>query len=244
MSRSTWFAPVLMFAAFAVTQVACSRDDHPQAHPSTSTPPEMCDLPASCRAIVRACMSKDDGTPGALHDCHMTGMVKGIEADCAKVLSSCTATCAAAPALSDAAPEDFFAMCRDGGAPVDAGGGSTGFPASPLSTFTSEGKDLTIELRTAPFQPIHVGPGSEAQLRITDATTGAPVDGLGIAVSTTMLVMGHPCSQVPIKVEPQSEGVYVLTPFLASMKGSCEIKLTFSGPRTGHAVSPAFDITQ
>jgi hypothetical protein len=70
------------------------------------------------------------------------------------------------------------------------------------------------------------------------------VDGLEIAVSTWMPVMGHGCSAVPIKVEPRGGGIYLLTPFLASMKGACEIKLTFSGARTDKAVSPTFDITQ
>jgi hypothetical protein len=139
-----------------------------------------------------------------------------------------------------------MAECRDSGTPKmqDAAGASPTFPTTPLSTFTSNGKDLTIELRTAPEQPIHVGPDGEGQLRITDTSTGAAVDGLEIAVTTLMPVMGHTCSPVPVKVEAQGQGLYVMTPFLASMKGACEIKLTLSGSRSGRAVSPTFDVPQ
>ena len=136
--------------------------------------------------------------------------------------------------------------CGDSSAPAsrDAGSAPVTFPAEALSTFTSDGKDLTIELRTAPEQPVHVGPDGEAQLHITDASTGAAVDGLEIAVTTLMPVMRHPCSPVVAKVEAQGQGVYLLTPFLASMKGACEIKLAISGSRSEHAVSPTFDVTE
>lgn len=200
-----------------------------------------CELPRSCQDIAEACMPKDDGTPGPVHTCHKTGMEDGIEANCTKDLESCVATCKAAPALGSGPPLDLFAACRDGGA-GDAG--PLTFPTTPLTTFTSDGKDLAIELRTAPQQPVVVGPTGEGQLRISDVSTGAPVDGLQIAVTTWMPVMGHPCSPVAISVSPQGGGVYLLTPFLASMKGACEVKLTFSGEKSEHAVSPTFDITE
>jgi hypothetical protein len=174
----------------------------------------------------------------------MTGMERGVEGECARDLASCLSTCNAAPGFTDGPAEDFFAMCRDGGMKTDAGESPPKFPVAPLSTFTSDGKDLDIELRTAPEQPIHVGPGSEGELRITDATTGDPIDGLEIAVTTWMPVMGHACSPVPVKVEPQGQGTYLLTPLLASMKGACELRLTFSGSKLGHAVSPTFEVTQ
>jgi hypothetical protein len=234
---------VLLAAGFAVT--ACSKDETASpAVDSSAGPPGMCDLPPSCKQITQACMPKDDGTPGPVHNCHVTGMEKGIETGCDKDLASCLSTCGAAPGFSDAAPDDIFALCKDGGTKPDASNAPVTFPVSPLSTFASDGKDLTIELRTAPEQPIHVGPDGEGQLRITDTSTGAIVDGLTIAVTTWMPVMGHECSPVPVRVEPKGQGIYLLTPLLASMKGACEIKLAFSGTKTEHAVSPTFDVTQ
>jgi hypothetical protein len=250
-----------LIAAIGFAMVACSNSDQTQKGSSAASKSDsggvktFCELPAPCQKISQACMPKDDGTPGAVHDCHSTGMEKGVEAACEKDLSSCLATCNAAPGFGGPV-EDLYAACRDGGDTTDGGvavtdsgspntrgdGQAFQFPISPLSTFTSDGKDLDIELRTAPDQPIHVGPDGEGQLRIT--SSGSPVDGLQISVTTWMPVMGHTCSPVPVKVEPQGQGVYLLTPLLASMKGACEIKLTFSGPKSGHAVSPTFDITQ
>jgi hypothetical protein len=209
-----------------------------------------CDLTPACKQIAAACMPKDDGTPGPVHECHKTGMEYAIEADCQKDLANCVSTCTAAPGFGD--NTDYEAECLDGGgtAETDASGGSAtdakilSFPTSPLSTFTSKSGALAIELRTAPDQPMHVGPGSQGQLRVTDATTGAPVDGLQIAVTPWMPVMGHKCSPVPVGVEAEGGGIYVLTPLLASMTGLCELQLKFSGARTDQAVSPTFDISQ
>jgi len=227
-----------------LSAVACSNGDAGAVTDSgagTAGTKTFCELPASCRQIAQACMPKDDGNPGRVHDCHMTGMVDGVEANCKAELSSCIATCSAAPAQSDGPVPDLLAECRDGGA-SDAG--PLTFPVTPLSVFTSDGKDLEIELRTAPEQPIVTGPTGEAELRISDASTGAPVDGLKLVATTWMPIMTMPCSPVPIEVVPQGSGVYLLTPFLASMTGACELKLAFSGERSEHAVSPTFEITR
>lgn len=237
-------AGLFALGAVGASAVGCSKDSgsSPSADSRASGETSLCDLPAPCQKIVQACMPKDLGAPGPVHDCHLTGMVDGVEAVCQKDLDSCLATCGAAPALSDGAIEDVFASCRDGGKKsVDAGSGVASFLGAALSTFTSNGKDLSIELRTAP-QPIHVGPDGQGQLRISDSSTGAPIDGLEITVNTWMPVMGHTCSAVPIKVQPQGQGAYLLTPLLASMKGACELKLTFAGSRSGQAVSPTFDV--
>jgi hypothetical protein len=239
-------ASLLALGAVGLALAACSESNGSRTNgDSGANVPGMktfCDLPVSCQQIAQACMPKDDGAPGPIHDCHLTGMEYGVEANCQKDLTSCLSTCGAAPGFSDGPVEDLTASCRDGGMKRDAGGGTPIFPVSALSTFTSDGKDLSIELRTAPEQPIHVGPDGQGQLRITEASTGAPVDGLEIAVKTWMPVMGHTCSPVPVKVEPQGQGVYLLTPLLASMKGACELQLTFSGPKSEQAVSPTFDV--
>jgi hypothetical protein len=234
-------------SALCVAMAGCtgggSNGGSPRQQNPTPGTTAFCDLPASCQQIAAVCMPKDIGT-GAVHDCHMTGMEYAIEADCQKKLTGCLSTCNAAPSLSDGPAEDLIAQCRDAGTKKDAGAVPSSFPTAPLLTFASDGKDLTIELRTAPDQPIHVGPDGEGQLRVTDTSTGAPVDGLVIAVTTFMPVMQHSCSPVPVKVEAQGHGVYLMTPFLASMKGACEIKLAISGSKSEHAVSPTFDVTQ
>jgi hypothetical protein len=226
---------------------ACSNADSGKANDGGSQSSvgekDFCTLPASCQQISQACMPKDDGSKGPVHDCHLTGMYYAIEADCKKDLTSCLATCNAAPALSDGPVEDLSAECRDGGMKTTSSGMLT-FPSSPLSSFASDSKALNIELRTAPDQPIDVGPGSEAQLKITDGSTGAPVDGLHITVASWMPLMKHACSPQQVKVEEQGQGVYHLTQVSASMKGACEFKLTISGTVSDTAVSPTFDITK
>ena len=248
-----------LFAVIGLAATACSKSDDAEVGGTDAAArtgmQSFCELSAPCQQIAQACMPKDDGTPGAVHDCHMTGMEYGIEADCKKDLATCITTCNAAPGFGGPV-EDLYAECRDGGAQVDGSmpindagnpaferdAAAMQFPTSPLSTFMSDGKDLQIELRTAPDQPVHVGPDGEGQLRIT--SSGSPVDGLEITATTWMPVMGHACSPVPVKVQPQGRGIYLLTPLLASMTGACEVKLTFSGSKSEHAVSPTFDITQ
>lgn len=138
-------------------------------------------------------------------------------------------------------------------APVDGGGGSSQgptFPKDALSTFMTSDKALSIELRTSPDQPIHVGPNNQGELRITDAS-GNAVDGLSIKVTTWMPVMKHACSGAPVKVKPEGNGVYLLDPLVASMPGKCELQLTLTMPLpdggAGEKVSvtsPTFDIPQ
>jgi hypothetical protein len=76
---------------------------------------DFCHLPQSCRDIAQACMPKDDGSKGTIHDCHLTGHETGTDSACSKVHDNCVATCTAAPALSDGPVEDLAAGCHDGG---------------------------------------------------------------------------------------------------------------------------------
>src|SRR5258706_10218066 len=162
MSASPSKVVLFLLLAGLGASVSCSKGDAKKKTDPGSGVTSLCDLPESCKQIVQACMPKDDGTPGAVHDCHITGMEEGIKASCDRDLSGCVTTCTAAPSLGT--PEDVFAGCGDASS---AEGGPLTFPASALSTFMSDGGDLSIELRTAPYQPIHVGPEGEGQLRIT-----------------------------------------------------------------------------
>jgi hypothetical protein len=78
-----------------------------------------CDLPKPCQEIAEACHSKDDGTPGEIHECHETGHDVGTLEACQKVHDSCMATCAAAPTLPGP-HENLGANCHDGGGSADA----------------------------------------------------------------------------------------------------------------------------
>jgi hypothetical protein len=137
------------------------------------------------------------------------------------------------------------------GGDTSASGAASTFPKGPLSTFMTPDKMLQIELRTLPRQPIQVGPNNQGELHVTDAATGADLDGLAVTVTDYMPVMHHKCSEAPIKVKAQGNGLYLLTPLVASMPGDCELNITVSMPAPdggkGAAVSvtsPTFNVTQ
>jgi YtkA-like len=138
-------------------------------------------------------------------------------------------------------PCAFVACSNSGGAAPAAADG--GFHSAVFQTFMTDAKDLRIELRTAPFQPPQVGEG-RYQLSITDAATGDPVDGLIIKVEPYMPDMHHPGSALTPVVEPQGNGVYLVTRVAFTMAGKAELKITISGSRTGTIVSPTFDIPE
>jgi hypothetical protein len=93
----------------------CSEDKATQAHEEYLT---FCDLPVSCRDIIRACHAKDDTTNAEIHECHETGHDVGTEAACGPVHDSCVTLCNAAPDIG--VPEPLPA-CGDSGI-SDAGG--------------------------------------------------------------------------------------------------------------------------
>lgn len=100
-----------------VTAFAACSSSSTNASPDAASVPDhipFCDLPKPCQDIAEACHSKDDGTPGEIHDCHETGHDVGTLEACSKVHDSCMATCNAAPAL-DGPHENLGASCHDGG---------------------------------------------------------------------------------------------------------------------------------
>jgi hypothetical protein len=120
-----------------------------------------------------------------------------------------------------------------------------GFLAAAFLTFVTPATNLRIEVRTSPCQPIEQGEGV-AELRITDAITdatrGDPVDGLTISVVPYMPDMGHKASELATVVEPQGNGVYLVTRLAFIMAGKGELKMTITGARTENVVSPTFEI--
>jgi hypothetical protein len=132
--------------------------------------------------------------------------------------------------------------------PLELGDG--GFPVQARSTFKTPDDALNIELRTSPAEPI-VGPDNEGLLRVFDARTGDPVDGLSIGVTTWMPVMGHKCAAPAVGVKALGAGRYLLKPLAAAMPGACELKISIGAPlldggkaESVTVVSPTFDVTE
>jgi hypothetical protein len=130
-----------------------------------------------------------------------------------------------------------------GGAPVIVAPDG-GFPAPALLAFTTAAGDLRIEVRTSPFQPPRETVIGEVELRITDATTGDPVDGLALHAMTYMPDMHHEGSALAPYVKPEGNGVYLVTRVMFIMAGKGVLDITVSGARTESVVTPTFDITK
>jgi hypothetical protein len=112
------------FAAVAVTAmaVACSNTKSGSTtSPDTGQYKNYCDLPQSCKDIAQACMPKDDGSPGTVHDCHLAGHEQGDKSVCDAKHDLCVQTCDAKPAFTDGPVEDLSAPCHDSG----LGGGTS-----------------------------------------------------------------------------------------------------------------------
>lgn len=83
------------FATFAMAlglSLSCSADSETQMPPADA-----------CNELVASCHPKDDGTPGALNDCHATGH-SGVAKECDAQYFTCYEICDAAPfveAVSD-----------------------------------------------------------------------------------------------------------------------------------------------
>jgi hypothetical protein len=95
---------------------ACNSDDkstNMDAGASNGEFKNFCELPKQCQDIAQACMPKDDGSPGLVHDCHLTGHEDGTLATCTAKYAQCIKACNNAPALSDGPVEDLSAPCRD-----------------------------------------------------------------------------------------------------------------------------------
>ena len=75
-----------------------------------------CMLPSECQDIAQACMPKDDGSKGTLHDCHLLGHSVGTVEACSARHTECLKVCTEAPPLFDGPPEDLGAGCRDASA--------------------------------------------------------------------------------------------------------------------------------
>jgi hypothetical protein len=105
------------------------------------------------------------------------------------------------------------------------------FPADAYVTATSDSSALVLAVRTSP-QPPSRGT-NEVQLTVTQASDGAPVDGLTLDVEPWMPAMDHGTSTPT--VTPQGGGVYLVTEVYLYMPGVWELRTSISGSVTDHA---------
>ena len=102
--RRTILGVIALFAA-CLTISSCSNDSGSSSNMKGMT--GFCSLGPACRMISMACMPKDDGTAGMVHDCHVAGMETAVESACEDKLNACITVCNAAPGFGDAGGFDM-----------------------------------------------------------------------------------------------------------------------------------------
>jgi len=121
----------------------------------------------------------------------------------------------------------------------EADSSATGFPEHALTTLESDDGTLLFDVRTSPSQPPSRG-SNNVQLRVRDAATGAPKEGLSISAVPWMPAMGHGSSVQP-SVTSLSDGVYEISNVYLFMPGRWEIRAEVTGDTSHHAVM-TFDV--
>jgi hypothetical protein len=91
----------------------------------------------------------------------------------------------------------------------------------------SDSGTLHVEVHTSPEPPVRGS--NSAELTITNASDGTPVDGLVLAVRPWMPAMNHGTSAEP-SVAAEGEGKYLVTNLYLYMPGLWELRATLSGP--------------
>jgi len=112
-----------------------------------------------------------------------------------------------------------------------------GFPAAPYLTLPSSSGALSVELRSWPQPPtlglIH------AELTVTQADGGAPVDGLTVAIRPWMPAMDH--GPIRPTIVAEDGGRYAVSNLDIYMPGEWQLQTTFSGPIEDY-VAPEFQV--
>lgn len=154
------------------------------------------------------------------------------------IKSMATGLCAAL-AFAGCCDMSEWSAAKPGSSGATASGGTaspSGFPDSALVTSQGESGALSFELRTAPSQPPPRGT-STAELRITDASSGAPVDDLAVQVVPWMVAMGHGSSGKPT-VTASGGGKYVVSNVSLYMAGQWELRITVTGSAADSVALP------
>lgn len=102
-----------------------------------------------------------------------------------------------------------------------------GFAEQPLTVVTSDAGKLRLAVWTSPGQPPDRGV-LKLQLKVTDASSDAPVDGLYYDIVPDMPSMGHGTPTVP-KTEAQGGGLYIVSDVNLFMAGRWQLRITITG---------------
>ena len=109
---------------------------------------------------------------------------------------------------------------------------NSSFSGNPYVTAVSDDGALHVAVRTDPEPPPR---GTcNIELTVTDAN-GAPQDGLALSVVPWMPAMGHGSSTKPTVLD-EGGGRYLVSNVNMFMPGEWELRCSFSGSVTTHAV--------
>jgi hypothetical protein len=125
------------------------------------------------------------------------------------------------------------------GCQAERASGPIAFPVEPTATLGSDSGQLQIAVRTSP-QPAVKGVNA-VQYVVTDALTGAPIDGLDVVAVPWMPAHGHGTT-AKTTVEPQGDGVYQITDVYLYMDGTWELRSSLTAGTAVDGVSPTFDV--
>lgn len=133
--------------------------------------------------------------------------------------------------------------CSGGSSAASTDGGTcsatSSFPATALTTVTSDGGKLRVDFHSAPYQPLVAGLQC-VEVVVTLPSTGAPVDGLTVTMTPWMPAMGHGASVSP-SVTALGQGRYVFTNVSLFMPGEWQLRTQFSG-QVSDSVEPTFSV--
>jgi len=125
----------------------------------------------------------------------------------------------------------FLLACADGSpAPSNLRFDTT---SSPFTSVTSRQNRAQLTIHTPSNQPLSRGVNSLA-IAIVDEQ-GTPIEGVQLTVTPWMLNHGHGASVKPT-VEPQADGIYVLTNVSFFMPGVWSLRIKMAGPLNDEAV--------
>jgi hypothetical protein len=109
----------------------------------------------------------------------------------------------------------------------------------PLLVVKGEQGSVVAEVRTSPSQPPARGL-TTVELRVLDASSSQPVDGLTVTVVPWMPSHAHGASVEP-SVTALGSGRYRVSDVALFMPGRWELRTTVAGPKTD-TLTPAFDV--
>jgi len=126
-----------------------------------------------------------------------------------------------------------------GGAPAAPTEGPISFGTGPLAVMLSTAGTKQITVWTSPQPPVK---GVNAvQLLVTDATTGAPLDGLAVQAVPWMPSHAHGTS-AKTQVVPQGGGLYQVDNVYLYMDGTWQLRTTLGAADGNDTVVPEFDV--